>query len=468
MCKTKIVATIGPASAKAEVLEQMIDAGMHVARINFSHGTHEEKREAYDLVRAAAEKKGKNVALLADLQGPKIRMGDIQGDTREFLTDEEIIFSVSGENESIPVPHPDFINSLQIGDRLIVGDGEIQFEVVSKEGERVVAKSKTRGVLVSRRGLHSTGSTSSVSSITKKDIEDLDLVCELGFDYVAQSFVRSVEDIIELRTLLKERGAAIPIIAKIEKRQAIDVLEDIVKAVDAVMVARGDLAIDTSTQEVPIFQKKIIKECLAQGKPVITATQMLQSMIENSTPTRAEASDVANAILDGTDAVMLSNETAVGKYPVESVQTMHDISDNIEAEFSHDRFGDSGKLADEEKNSTSNAISVAAYSVAKQIGATAIITMTSSGYTALRTARLRPNMNLYALTPNEATHKRLALVWGVTSYLVADAQTADSVFESAHELAQFLPLKAGDKAVITAGIPFGQSGTTNLIRVYEF
>ncbi len=467
MSRTKIVATIGPASSRPETIRRMLHAGMTVARVNFSHGDHSFHADMVRMLRQVAAEEGKVLALLADLQGPKLRIGHIKaGGMQLALGDEVVLTPHPGQPAMIQLPHPSLIEAVEPGGRLVIGDGEIEFTVAEKQRDTLHCIVTVAGLLGTRKGISAPGTDVAISSMTPKDRTDLDLVAGLDFDYVALSFVRSADDVLELRALLDEKGCDIPIIAKIEKGEAIEHLEEIRDAADGMMVARGDLGIDVPAQEVPLLQKRIIRTCNDVGKPVITATQMLQSMVDHPRPTRAEASDVANAILDGTDAVMLSNETATGNYPVESVMMMKQIAENIEQAFPYDIWRSRRLSAAAGTASVAEAISAASCSVAEQIGARAIVATTTSGYSARQITRHRPPMPIMAVSPSEKTRRRLALVWGVECLLVSPFLHTDQMLEVTMEALRPYNLNADDTVVITAGVPFGAKGKTNMIQVH--
>lgn len=469
MARTKIVATIGPASSNPETIRRMLAAGMTVARVNFSHGDHESHRATVQMLRQVAQAEGKVLAILGDLQGPKIRLGHVKaGGMQLSLGDEVVLTPHPGQPAMIHMPHPDVIEAVKPGARLVIGDGEVEFTVAEKKDDTLRCIVTVAGRLDSRKGVNAPGTDLPISSMTDKDREDLKLICQLELDYVALSFVRTAEDIEELRSLMNEEGQQIPIIAKIEKSEAIEHLLEIRDAADGMMVARGDLGIDMPPQEVPVLQKRIINTCNEVGKPVITATQMLQSMVEHPRPTRAEASDVANAILDGTDAVMLSNETATGKYPVEAVLMMKHIGEIVEKTFPFE-FWRTKRQAQliEGSHSVTVAISAASCEVAEEINAKAIVATTLSGYSAQQVARFRPPTPIMAVSPDERTQRRLALVWGVDCILVPNFYQTDEMLTTTVRALSPYKLDGGDKIVITAGVPFGSSGQTNLIQVHE-
>ena len=468
MPRTKIVATIGPASSKPETIRRMLAAGMTVARINFSHGDHESHTKTIQMLRDVAKSEGRNLAILGDLQGPKLRLGHVKtGGINLSLGDEVVLTPHRGQPGMIHFPHADLIEVIQPGARLVIGDGEVEFTVAEKKDDTLRCITTVAGLLESRKGVNAPGTDLPISSITEKDRIDLELVCKLELDYVALSFVRTAEDILELRELIINHGADIPIIAKIEKKEAIDALEAISEAADGMMVARGDLGIEVPPQEVPLLQKRIILECNKIGKPVITATQMLQSMVEHPRPTRAEASDVANAILDGTDAVMLSNETAMGHFPVEAVLMMASIGHMIENAFPYNEWRNRRRMEVPEGKSVSDAISAASCDVAESVRARAIVCTTLSGYTARQIARHRPATPIMAVSPLAKTQRKLALVWGVECKIVPDFKDTDDMLAQTAATMRPFGLAIGDKLVITSGVPFGARGKTNLIQVHE-
>ncbi len=467
MARTKIVATIGPASSNPETIRRMLAVGMTVARVNFSHGNHDSHRKTINMLRRIAQEDGIALAILGDLQGPKLRLGNVRaGGIQLNLGDEVVLTPHPGQPAMIHLPHPDLIETVKPGARLVIGDGEVEFTVAEKRSDTLRCLVTVAGLLEARKGVNAPGTDLAISSITEKDREDLAFICKMELDYVALSFVRTAEDILELRELMKEHGANIPIIAKIEKSEAIEHLEEIRDVTDGMMVARGDLGIDMPPQEVPLLQKRIISCCNAVGKPVITATQMLQSMVEHPRPTRAEASDVANAILDGTDAVMLSGETASGRFPVESVRMMRQISDMTEQAFPYDVWR-RRRWNNVSTPSVTEAISAATCDVAEEVRAKVIVSATMSGNTAQQIARHRPQTPIMAVSPLERTQRRLALVWGVECVTVPSFGNTDKMLEQSVTAVSSLGLGPGSKMVITAGVPFGSSGLTNLIQVHE-
>ncbi len=469
MARTKIVATIGPASSDPDTIRKMLKNGMTVARVNFSHGNHESNRQTVATLRWVAQEENRVLAILGDLQGPKLRLGNIRSAGIALAIDDEIVLTpYAGQPAMIHFPHPDTIEVIQPGARLVIGDGEVEFIVTEKHEDTLRCKVIVSGLLEARKGVNTPGTDLGISSITDKDRTDLGLICELDLDFVALSFVRMSQDIIELKELMAGHGKDIPVIAKVEKREAVKNLDDIVNVADGVMVARGDLGLEVPAQQVPVLQKKIISTCNRMGKPVITATQMLQSMVSHPRPTRAEASDVANAILDGSDAVMLSGETASGKFPIESVQMMQQIAEITEKEFPYDIWQQRWQQNIKDSDSPiTEAISTASCVIAEQVSARVIVSSTFSGYTAQKIARHRPKTPIMAVSPLPRTQRRLALVWGVECLVVDNFSATDEMIQAAVNAFEEYYLAIGDKMVITGGVPFGRTGQTNLIQVHE-
>lgn len=468
MARTKIVATIGPACTNPETIKGMLDAGMTVARINFSHGDHASHVATVSMLRAVAKTQKKVLAIMGDLQGPKLRLGHVKaGGMSLNLGDHVVLTPFPGQPAMIHLPHPDLITAVNEGSRLVIGDGEVEFMVVDKNSDTLRCEVIVPGLLGSNKGVSAPGTDLPISSVTDKDRLDFDLIRELDLDYVALSFVRSAADVEELRELMRAKDCDLPIIAKIEKSEAIEHLEEIRDVADGMMVARGDLGIDMPAPEVPFLQKRIIKSCNEVGLPVITATQMLQSMVDHPRPTRAEASDVANAILDGTDAVMLSNETAMGRYPIEAVGMMRQIAENIEQAFPYEIWRSRRQLPSTGRAGIAEAISAASCDVAEEIGARVIIAITRSGYSARQIARHRPPTPVMAASPSEKTQRRLALVWGVDCILVQEFFHTDEMLDATVKALMPYNLDPGDKIVFTAGVPFGLDATTNLIQVHN-
>ena len=471
--RTKIVATIGPTSNDEETLRQMIRTGLDVARINFSHGDHETHSKAIDDVRRIAYEEGATVALLCDIQGPKIRIGLIKDEPIHLSIGDKITLTLDeadGSNNVVQLPHPEFIRDISAGMQLLLDDGKLEFTVKATTGRSLICEVVVPGELTSRKGVTAPNARLTLSAITEKDRADVEFALSKNTEYIAMSFVRSEDDVREMRWLIRHLGGNAAICAKIEKHEALENIEQIVEASDAIMVARGDLGVETPAEEVPFHQKRIIRLCNAAAKPVITATQMLNSMVDNPRPTRAEASDVYNAILDGTDAVMLSNETASGLYPARAVETMVNIAAIAEQNIS--RPGNAGdrnsRLADAEGHeATSDALSQATTEIAETLNCKAIVTSTMSGYTTRRVAKERPNTPIICVTPNETTYKRMALVWGVFPLLVPEFSTIDEMLGIVVRAAHNSKLvDAGDVLVIIAGVPFGIGGQTNFLKVH--
>jgi pyruvate kinase len=449
------------------MLRGLIRAGMDVARVNFSHGDPATHRQSIATLRRVAKEEGRLVAVVADLQGPKLRVGDIEGGGIDLRQGDAVILSShagEGPGPVIPVPHPDLFDHLRAGHSVLLDDGRLELTVTEAEQDRVKCEVVTGGQLLSRKGINVPMTDLGFSSLMPKDRVDVRFAVEQGVDYVALSFVRRPEDVRELRRLLDDLGADVAVIPKIEKREALSMFDEILTEADGIMVARGDLGVETPAEEVPFHQKRIIRACNQAGKPVITATQMLQTMIEHPRPTRAEASDVVNAILDGTDAVMLSGETAVGRYPMEATTTMASICANAEAHLSDTRVSYGGLRR---PGTVTGAISYAAVEIADEVEAAAIVTATMSGTTARMVARHRPPVPVVAVTPNQTSLRRLALVWGVSPVPVPNFETTDQMAAAmVRAVADRGLVSKGDVVVLTAGVPFGMGRKTNMLRVH--
>ncbi|MCY3866579.1 MAG: pyruvate kinase [Chloroflexi bacterium] len=468
---TKIVATIGPASSDPDTLRAMVRGGMNVARINFSHGDHQTHGETIDHIRRLAAEEGTVVAVLCDIQGPKIRIGELQqepmmleiGD-RVTLTLDDII----GQDGIVSLPHPEFLRDIEAGTTLLLDDGNLQFSVLEADGRNLVCHVMVGGPLKSRKGVSAPNARLTLSAITEKDRADIEFALARDCDYMAMSFVRSAADIRELKQLMQQLGRRSAVIAKIEMGEALENIEEIIAVCDGIMVARGDLGIETPAEEVPFHQKRIIKLCNLAAKPVITATQMLESMTENPRPTRAEASDVYNAILDGTDAIMLSAESASGSYPIRSVEVMSEIASIAEKNLSYQSPSSFNRTnGGEAREDISDAISKATTEISQAIKPKAIVTTSMSGYTTRRVAKERPSTPILCMTPNTKTQRRMALVWGVTSLQVQEFTTIDEmisiIVRTAHDRRL---VNRGDRLVIIAGVPFGIDGQTNLVKIH--
>lgn len=465
--RTKIVCTIGPASGSSSVIEGLIRAGMNIARLNFSHGTYEDHLGYMKAIRRASDKLGVPVAILQDLPGPKMRIGKFEDDAVWLEEGAEFVVTarrIVGDAHAVSAIVPNLAQSVKPGDAVILGDGEIELEVIAVRGEDVVCRVVSGGELRSHKGITLPGVDLDVPAVTDQDIKDLLFGIEQGVDYVAVSFVRNAEDILRARSVLRKKRSDIPLIAKIEKREAWKNLDRIIEVCDGVMVARGDLGLEIPIQKVPLAQKEIIKKCNRAGKPVITATQMLDSMVESPVPTRAEVTDVANAIFDGTDALMLSNETAIGRYPLKAVRMMAQIALETEAALPYrERLSDRGGDLEPQPD---DAISYAACHTAHQLGAVAIVAFTTSGSTARRVSKYRPAVPILARVADARVKRRALLYWGVYPYEGSAPATVDELFEQALELSLETGVaRRGDLIVITAGTPLSTPGTTNLLKV---
>lgn len=465
--RTKIVATLGPKSSKREIIRALVEAGVNVFRLNFSHGTPEEHRERVRLVREVGEETGKTLAILQDLQGPKIRIGRFQEGKVLLEPGQPFVLTrekVEGDRARVSVNYEGLPEDVAPGQILLLDDGKVRLRVEKVDGDEVHTRVEVGGVLSDCKGINIPGADLSIPALSEKDLEDLALGAELSADWVAVSFVRSRDDLLLARHYLARFGSRARLMAKIEKPSAVFRFEEILEEADGVMVARGDLGVEMPIEEVPIVQKRIILQAIAAGKPVVTATQMLESMVRNPFPSRAEASDVANAIFDGTDAVMLSAETATGAYPVEAVAVMRRIAEAVEN--SPEFLQKLNVLRPAPTPITQDAIAQAADDVVEAVGAKAIIVFTATGSSAWRIARTRPQVPILALTPNLEVRNQLALVWGVYPHLAPDPQDTDDMVRIALREVKTLGLaQAGDRVVIAAGVPFGVRGTTNLLRV---
>ncbi|HKV86623.1 MAG TPA: pyruvate kinase [Candidatus Dormibacteraeota bacterium] len=475
--RTRIVCTIGPSSASPRVLRAMIQAGMDVARLNFSHGDAETHRQAAANVRAAAEDVGRPIALLGDLQGPKIRTGPLQSSFVRLVRGRQVVLTAEGhpdlpvrESASAPsasaevikVSHPELVHALRRGDRVLLDDGRIELACRAASDGFAECSVVRGGLLGERKGVSVPGRTLPLPALTEKDLADLKLAVELGVDYVALSFVRHPEDVVICQQHLGSLGCNVPVIAKLEKLEAIHQLNRILEVAGAVMVARGDLGVEVKLGDLPAVQKDVIDRANRAGVPVITATEMLESMVTSNRPTRAEASDVANAIWDGTDAVMLSQETSVGAHPVEAVRAMARICLSAQRHPSYER----ARQIWREPGQVGSAIAHAAATTADELHARVIIAFTESGTTALRCSKARPRMPVIAASPHAEVLRKTALYSGVVPLLVMPGRDTDGMIENATEAArQSDMVKAGDRVVIVAGVPVGRPGQTNLLKV---
>ena len=461
--RTKIVCTLGPAVASLEGITGLVSAGMDVARLNFSHGEHEDHAQNYHWVREASDATGRAVGILADLQGPKIRLGRFkEGST--YWADGEIVRitvdDVEGTHDRVSTTYKNLADDARPGDRLLVDDGKVGLECIEVDGNDVVCRVIEGGPVSNNKGVSLPGMNISVPALSEKDIADLRFALKLGVDFIALSFVRSPSDVELVHAVMDEVGRRVPIIAKLEKPEAVESLEAIILAFDAVMVARGDLGVEVPLEDVPLVQKRAIQIARENAKPVIVATQMLDSMISNSRPTRAEASDVANAVLDGADAVMLSGETSIGKYPQATVKTMARIVTAAERE------GEVPALTHMPRTKR-GVISYAARDIGERLNARAMVAFTTSGDTARRVARLHSRLPLLVFTPNQQVRSQLALTWGAETFLVREVNSTDEIMQVIDE--QLLTMEnynAGDTLVVVAGTPPGNEGNTNMIHVH--
>ncbi len=468
MKRTKIVCTLGPASQKEEILTQLVENGLNVCRFNFSHGSHEEHKGRLDMAKSVREKLNQPVALLLDTKGPEIRTGNFADP--EVLLEEGQTFTVTmkdviGTKEICTVSYKDLSKDVVAGDTILIDDGLVGLRVKEINGDDIVCVVENSGIVKNHKGVNVPGVKINLPAITEKDTSDIEFGIAQGIDYIAASFVRKASDVLAIREILEKNNATdIQIISKIENQEGVDNLDEILKVSDGIMVARGDLGVEIPTEDIPVVQKMMIKRCNELGKPVITATQMLDSMMRNPRPTRAEVTDVANAIYDGTDAIMLSGETAAGKYPVEAVKTMATIAKRTEETLDYDNLLKQNAM----NNSTvTDAISHATCTTAVDLNASAIITSTSSGHTARMVSKLRPKCPIIATTNDDKIMRRLALTWGVYSIKSSDSKNTDEVIENSIEAARNANyINNGELVVITAGVPVGVSGTTNLIKVH--
>ena len=462
--KTKIICTIGPSSSDEKTIRAMIDAGMDVARLNFSHGSFQEHRQKMQLIRRVSQEMNHPVAILQDLSGPKIRVGDTTEEGIELKAGQPFILTSEtgiATPERISVSYKQLPKEVQPKDQILLADGLLELAVIKIEGSNIFCKVITGGVLTSRKGINLPSRSIKADSTTSKDIEDLVFGLEQNVDYVALSFVRSAGDILKVKKIINEKKKNTPIIAKIEKHEALVHIDEIIKVSDAVMVARGDLGVEIPLEKVPGIQKMLIKKASDNGKPVIIATQMLRSMVDSPRPTRAEASDVANGVFSGTDAIMLSEETAMGRYPVEAVKYMRKIALTAEKDFPYDTY-----LKLTHNPEVSESVAYAACVLADHLSASAIIATTQSGFTAKQISRFRPESTILAVSPDKNTVKQLSLYWGCEAIYQKKMKNTDEMINKVLKTALDNGyVRMGDKVVITAGHPLWVSGTTNMIQV---
>ncbi|GAA1704592.1 pyruvate kinase [Streptomyces yatensis] len=469
MRRSKIVCTLGPAVDSYDQLKSLIEAGMNVARFNMSHGTHPEHEERYHRVRKASEETGHAVGVLADLQGPKIRLETFKDGPVELVRGDEFIITtedVEGDRTICGTTYKGLPGDVSKGDQVLINDGNVELRVTAVEGSRVRTIVIEGGVISDHKGINLPGAAVNVPALSEKDVEDLKFALRMGCDMVALSFVRDASDVRDVHRVMDEVGRRVPVIAKVEKPQAVANMTDVVAAFDGVMVARGDLAVEYPLEKVPMVQKRLIELCRRNAKPVIVATQMMESMITNSRPTRAEASDVANAILDGADAVMLSAESSVGSYPIETVKTMSRIVQAAEQELLS--RGLQPLVPGKKPRTQGGSVARAAAEIADFLGAKSLVAFTQSGDTARRLSRYRAQQPILAFTTDVATRNQLTLSWGVESFVVPYVEHTDAMVDLVDaELLKLGRYTEGDTMIITAGSPPGVPGTTNMVRVHH-
>lgn len=468
-CRTKIIATLGPASNTPEAIEALIRAGMDIARLNFSHGRAEDHRTVISNVRTASRKAGKDIGILLDLQGPKIRIGKLENGVINLEDGQDIIITtrdVPGNDKEVSTNYEGLPRDISEGAHILLDDGLLEFEVITISGTDIHCKVIRGGSLSEKKGINVPETRLSLKSLTDKDREDLATGIKENVDFIAISFIRDAEDVQSVKNILQQAGVSIPVIAKIEMPEAIDNLEEILCVADGIMVARGDLGVEISPENVPIVQKLIIRRCNEESIPVITATQMLESMIHNPRPTRAEASDVANAIVDGTDVVMLSGETAVGKYPVEAVAMMKRIALATEDKLFELLKPDPDRI--KVKGDPEHAVAHAVYYTAIDIKAKAIVALTKSGGTACVISKYRPNIPIIGITHTEPIVRRLSLYWGVRGVMVEVIENTDAMIDIVEKrMLEENLVEKGDTIIITFGVPMGIAGSTNMLMIHH-
>lgn len=468
MKKTKIVATLGPASSSKEVLREMFKAGLDVCRLNFSHSSHEDHAKVVQIIRELNEELNSNVAILADLQGPKIRTGMMENNGVELISDAFIDIVTKdkmGDSKSFSINYTDLPKDVKAGEKILLDDGKLVLEVVNTNGENLIkAKVLHGGILSSKKGVNFPNTRISMPCLTEKDLHDLEFAIEHKVDWIGLSFVRSARDIIELKHIISSKKSGAKIVAKIEKPEAIEDIDEIVKSSDALMVARGDLGVEIPYQNVPLIQKMIINKAITHARPVIVATQMMESMINNISPTRAEVNDVANAVLDGADAVMLSGETSVGKYPVQVIKSMSAIVQEMET---FEGMYHKEELPEKDQNRfITDSICFNATRLARRVEAKAILTMSFSGYTGYKVASQRPNCEIYVFTSNKQILTQLNLVWGVHGYYYDKTVSTDhTIADIKHILKKAGQLNAGDIVINIASMPIEEHGNSNMLKL---
>ena len=468
MQKTKMVFTIGPASEKEDILSKLIEAGMNAARLNFSHGTHEEHKAKMDLIKKLRQKYNKPIAIMMDIKGPKIRTHSFKGDKVELVKGSKFTIicgvEILGDETQCSISYSELHKDVTVGNKLLVDDGLLELTVTSIEGNKIHCIADNTGFIGNHKGVNAPNVSINVAAITDKDKEDLIFGCEMDVDMVAASYIRKASDVLSVRKILDSSGGEhIQVFSKIETHEGINNIDEIIEVSDGIMIARGDMGVENPFEQVPLIQKMIVEKCNKAGKAVITATQMLDSMIRNPRPTRAEVSDISNAIFDGTDAIMLSGESANGKYPVEAAETMAKI-----AEATEDKIDYTSYLSKKKFSYTTNvadAISLSTCITATQLNAAAIIAATQSGSTAKLVSKHRPECPIIAITPKEKVARALALNWGVTALLSRTFSSTDELIqESIKQILEATYVKKGDLAVIVAGVPGKDSGSTNMLK----
>ena len=464
--KAKILATLGPSSNATDIIEKIFSAGADVFRLNFSHGSIEEHRKNHDTIRFLEKKYNHPACILADLQGPKLRIGNFVNKKESLKKGELFVFDLKnnpGNKSRVNFPHPEIYEMLTPNTLILIDDGKLKMQIIEQKKDSLIAEVLNDGAISNNKGVNIPDAILPISSLTLKDKSDLHKALEMGVDWIAQSFIQTVDDVRELKKLV---GSNASIMAKIEKPSALKNIKEIIKEADGIMIARGDLGVELPPENVPAIQKTIINECRESGKPVVVATQMLESMINNPTPTRAEASDVANAIYDGSDAVMLSGESAIGKYPLETVTIMNKIIESVERDKENYNITVPHKIESSKKINTSDAITNAAYTISRNADAKAIITFSVSGRTTLSMSKERAPVQIIGISPNINTARKLQIMWGVHSCHNQDALNTKEMVSIACSVAKEKKIAmSGDSVVITAGVPFGNAGATNLLRI---
>jgi pyruvate kinase len=464
---TKILGTLGPSSDTKDILMQLVHAGMDNVRMNFSHGSHADHKRRFDMIREIEAEIGRPIGIVADMQGPKLRVGTFKDDKITLTAGQMLRLDLSdelGDETRVQLPHPEIINAVNVGDQLLMDDGKVRVVIRAKGDDYLDVEIEAGVKLSNNKGVNVPNVKLPIPALTEKDRKDLVVALDLGADWIAQSFVQTAEDVRECQELINGRAKHI---VKLEKPSALDELDEILDLTDAIMVARGDLGVEIPPENVPAAQKRIVRACRTLGKPVIVATQMLESMIESPQPTRAEASDVATAIYDGADCVMLSAETAAGAYPIEAVSMMNRIAESVEGDVLYRKIMDADHPETETMH-VGDSITAASYQIAQDVGASAIVNYTTSGSTALRTARHRPTVPILCLTENDTTARQLALSYGVRPIVTIDIDNFDDMVSRASRIARTKNfVDKGDRLVITAGVPFGTIGSTNVIRIAE-